>query len=1237
MNLRSLSLVSALLVFSAVAPAQEPPRNLPPQGGGVIYPAWTAEFWSNPDHAGPAAYTRSDVRVAHDWETYRPIIGVRAESVRAFPRERFSVRWTGTLQPRFTEAYTLHLESAGRARVRVANPGVSGLRTVLDAWQPHGRRTDTAVLELDAGKQYEIVVEFAHDGPADADLACVLRWSSAGTPLEVVDYVSGNTVHFMTPHIFADASSFSGTNENSAGQVGVEVDASGWPIRDFSQTLLQGYTHHAGRVLITFLGQAQIRGPGTFVVGDETFLGEVPKGRGYDAATNRTRVFADLEPEADGETTRSRYEFLQTQRTPDAPVGSGVTELEVLLPREVNGRVAHEPGEIIHQPARNAFLPVFSFRVQRTGLNEIELWSERTLPGYARIIGHTWRADMAYEKLILAANELGRDLHLCYSDSADEEFMRKLALLARYGSDGVEPYAGPTPHPVWPPLNPNLRLYLEHGNEMGWSGIQPRRWSARYERSIFGKDDNPVWRILNFDGRMAEDRQGGLMRYHALRTVMMSEAMRSVWGDAAMGERIRVMLFGQYERWFQNGMLQFIHDYYGNPAHVAQPRAVNEILWAAGPAVYYGTTNNFAEGATPVFANHDFEATPLAPGEARLAPTGIPGWTFEGGAGLVDHRLPRHQTFTVSRDAAPERISGRATAGYRITIGDRDVFAVQAARRVHAGERGTANTMIVDEEGRTVNASKHPALRLAGAQPGAFLYTSLDYCGWATSDSSRVGVWRLLAGRSYYVVSDVGEGEVPGADSVLEAGPGLTIDGPVIARGAGLTQRGIEGGRPEFTPRAGCGYPLPAFTYSFANTDIPGYVLAPSDPSADSSWAQGGRGKSFIPASHRPGTTWAFLAGEGRIRGEFRVEEAGEYAVVFTANSSLNRTNSREGDNPFTIRINDEVVWNNTVGDSRKPMGGIFQWGSRYIHLEPGTHRLVIESRSKDPRDVVYFHALHLGSMYDFAGGPTARNFLGAGAATGGTDGRFVLVAQLCSAMAQNWGLVAFAYEGGTSSGGDWNGGKVEYAHQFKWEHPWSRVADDQWARTWHNYGGLNAMYYYPGFEYKYIHRAETFMPWAAAIGRTHGWELEPRGPAAAPVRFTPATRHYQSQPGAQWQEWFHPFQPERDDAGVSPRLATEGLWKGFVFRAPTPGLYVVTATTTPGGTARLRVNLDQAVAEGPSGTALTRTVFLTQGVHAVRLENVAGAFDLEAIEIAPASGATAAVPTTPAAPHRGD
>jgi hypothetical protein len=1212
-------MLGALLGVSVGVAAQEAPRNRVTQGGGVIYPAWTGSYFSNAEFSGEPAYTRSDVRVRFDWEDWRPILGVYEESVKNFPRENISIRWRAKMIARFDEEYTFKLLSDEQARFKIRPEGAGEWTTLIDAWKPHTRRADTARMKLRPGTVYEVEIDYAN---LRGDAVCSLLWSSPSTPEEVVDYASASSVKDHFPQMHADLNQFTGKAPfgvfpaSSANLKGGKVDENGWHTEDFSYALLEGYAHYGGRGRIRFTGQANVQISGaTFEVDGKPYA-TLPKGVGYHRETNRTEADVLFAPGPDG-LLKSVLSMTLTQREPDGPSNTGVTDLSIMLPTQAGGNIPHEPGAVVSQEARDALLPVYVWRYQTTGLNDIVKWSERTLPTYSRMMGQIWRADTAYEKLILAANETGRDLHLCFGGSIDEEFMRNLALLFKYGSDGKNPYTKPTPNPVWPPLSPNLRLYLEHGNEMGWSAIQPREWSKDYDRLRESRD--PIYtEILNFDGAADQTAFDGVMRYHAYRTLRMSENMRAVWGDPAMGETIRVCLFGQYERYFQNGMMQFVDDYYNNPKYVKDPHPVSHFFWAAGPAVYYGTTDMFCSDTPDILTNGSFEQAEVAPGTAKVAPS-VAGWIFEGGAGVADCRTERHEAFKADAGGGPVSIASGSAVGFRFTVGDRDLYAYEVGRTVQAGESGLASVVIYTDEGKAVVNQRVPRFELKGRTPGEMFFAPLENDGWITPDSSRVGVWRLEAGRSYVLLTQPAAGQIPGP-AALKSGPGLTIDGAVTVKSAGLNGNGLSG-KIEVVDGPGTGFVAATFRYAFAQAPQSGMVIAPSDPLLDSTWLQGGKGKSGVPPSHRAGTKAAFLAGRGRISQTFVVEKAGDYALIFTANSGLVGAGQadRAGNNPLTIRIDEESVWTrDTVGSGRKPKGGVFQWGTRYVRLEPGRHTLTIESHADDPAATVYLYAMHLGEMSDFAGGETAAKFLGAGAATGQTDAEFLRNAKLCTAMAFNWGLVPYAYEGGTNAGGDWGGEKLLYAHQFKWEHQLSRVADNNWARCWHKYGGANAMYYYEGFEPKYHFRAEEYAPWAAAIDRAHGWELEPTGPEAAPIRFTPQTLHYQSDRGSTWKNWYHPYLSNMSgyQKDVGPTLAREGQWKGFIFRAPQAGMYTVTATTTEGGEAVLLVNDSQAIVSGPSGQPLKTRVFLTKGVHSVKLKNGNGSFDLVSIEV---------------------
>lgn len=70
------------------------------------------------------------------------------------PKSYYSVRWTGKLRPTISGRYTLSLTSDEGARL------ILNGRTLIDAWQAHGVRTDSVSVELEAGKDYDLKAEY---------------------------------------------------------------------------------------------------------------------------------------------------------------------------------------------------------------------------------------------------------------------------------------------------------------------------------------------------------------------------------------------------------------------------------------------------------------------------------------------------------------------------------------------------------------------------------------------------------------------------------------------------------------------------------------------------------------------------------------------------------------------------------------------------------------------------------------------------------------------------------------------------------------------------------------------------------------------------------------------------------------------------------------------------------------------------------------------------------------------
>lgn len=114
--------------------------------------------------------TRTDARVAFDWSTNAPGAGV--------PVDDFQVAWTGSIVPRYTEAYTFHVLADDGVRLYI-----NGTR-IIDRWTVNATATEVnGTASLTAGVPVSIRLEyFDATGAASARLS----WSSATQCKQIV-------------------------------------------------------------------------------------------------------------------------------------------------------------------------------------------------------------------------------------------------------------------------------------------------------------------------------------------------------------------------------------------------------------------------------------------------------------------------------------------------------------------------------------------------------------------------------------------------------------------------------------------------------------------------------------------------------------------------------------------------------------------------------------------------------------------------------------------------------------------------------------------------------------------------------------------------------------------------------------------------------------------------------------------------------------------------------------------
>ncbi len=157
----------------------------------VFTPNWVengtglaAEYF-NGTNLGSHAWTRVDPNISFNWGGAPPGAGL-SNGV-------FSVRWTGRIQPRYTEGCTFHLTAAGGGRLWVDG------QLVIDKWRDDTNSDATGSVALTGGQRYDLRAEYYAGGGA-ADIT--LEWASASQKREIVPQgvlFPANTPPVMAP------------------------------------------------------------------------------------------------------------------------------------------------------------------------------------------------------------------------------------------------------------------------------------------------------------------------------------------------------------------------------------------------------------------------------------------------------------------------------------------------------------------------------------------------------------------------------------------------------------------------------------------------------------------------------------------------------------------------------------------------------------------------------------------------------------------------------------------------------------------------------------------------------------------------------------------------------------------------------------------------------------------------------------------------------------------------------
>ncbi len=194
-NARAAGLAGAATLFALLLAAPVAAAAPDAVGGGFADSGLDASYYANPDLEGAPSFTRRDLRIDFDWDELRPVGGSTAEPYRSFPRDGFSIRWSGRIIPRFSEAYTFHGEADDGIRIKIRAPGESTWTSLVDRWSEAGA-FESKPFQMRAGELYELQVEYRE---LEGRAACRLLWKSQSAAAEVIDPVRQQGINISQP------------------------------------------------------------------------------------------------------------------------------------------------------------------------------------------------------------------------------------------------------------------------------------------------------------------------------------------------------------------------------------------------------------------------------------------------------------------------------------------------------------------------------------------------------------------------------------------------------------------------------------------------------------------------------------------------------------------------------------------------------------------------------------------------------------------------------------------------------------------------------------------------------------------------------------------------------------------------------------------------------------------------------------------------------------------------------
>jgi uncharacterized protein YjdB len=412
------------------------------------------------------------------------------------------------------------------------------------------------------------------DGAKTATSAITVTTAPATTRVNMLGMNLGNPgTDYSEDLAFADAFRSMRYWIKAGGGGEPSFDVNYWPTEDAEALVWAGQkSNTSGTYKLSFTGQANITS------GNASIVNKV-----YNSGTNLTTADVVIATN----TSALSINFTGTS--------GGVKNVKLMRPITVGSSTSYPTSTIFTDFFINNIAP---YKVLRslgwvaTNWSPDSLWSDRTTWQMARqsppgIPGYTygWEGRGAsWEGFIMLANQTNKDVWITIPAKATDDYITKLAQLFKYGSNlsGI-PYTSTQANPVNPPLNSDLKIYVEYSNEIwNWQFSQT---DYAVEKALLEPANSPI----RFDNETDDFTLG--LRYKAMRSVQTSDIFRSVYGNVDMMTKVRPVMAWQLAYGdLTNRTLSFIDRYYSKKdsrSNYATPHPVNYYFYGGGASFYW--------------------------------------------------------------------------------------------------------------------------------------------------------------------------------------------------------------------------------------------------------------------------------------------------------------------------------------------------------------------------------------------------------------------------------------------------------------------------------------------------------------------------------------------------------------------------------------------------------------------------------------------------------------------------